>query len=322
MSYRLKYERFLWFHNNIKLSKHPNTRALMSHFEISQRTADRDIEFMRDRLGAPLYFNRSKNGYEYLDNNYELPSFWMKEDELIAFCIATRLISTVPDVELKETLKKFLLKFLKYSTFDDSFDIENIQKKISVKNIEYQRVSDEIFRSIVEVLLTDSAINITYYSPHRDELTMRTILPLHLLHYMGNWHIVAYCTKRKGIRNFALSRIKNISKTYEDVHLPQKIPSIKEYLRRNFGIIQSGKSKRVILMFSPTISSWIKELIWHPAQKTRFVEDGSLLLTIPVSDYKEIKREILKFGSDVKVIAPEELKEEIRDEINKMNKLY
>jgi predicted DNA-binding transcriptional regulator YafY len=48
------YERFLWFHNQVKAEKYPNSRTLAEKSELSRKTAQRDIEFMRDRLGAPL----------------------------------------------------------------------------------------------------------------------------------------------------------------------------------------------------------------------------------------------------------------------------
>ncbi len=113
-----------------------------------------------------------------------------------------------------------------------------------------------------------------------------------------------------------------MSKTYEDINIPGKIPPLKEYMRRNFGIIQGGKTRKVILKFSASISSWISELVWHPEQKAWHDEDGNLLLTIPVSDFKEIKHEILKFGAEVKVMAPVELIEEVKGEIRKMSSLY
>ena len=53
MSDRLKYERFLWFHGQIKAGRFPNAGNLAENFELSGRTAQRDIEFIRDRLDAP-----------------------------------------------------------------------------------------------------------------------------------------------------------------------------------------------------------------------------------------------------------------------------
>ena len=48
------YGRFIWFDSRVREKKYPNTTALANPFEISTKTAPRDIDFMRDRLNCPL----------------------------------------------------------------------------------------------------------------------------------------------------------------------------------------------------------------------------------------------------------------------------
>lgn len=50
--------------------------------------------------------------------------------------------------------------------------------------------------------------------------------------------------------------------------------------------------------------------------------NGNLFLRIPVADFREIRHEILKFGSSVEVLSPEELRNEIKKEIEKMSMVY
>jgi predicted DNA-binding transcriptional regulator YafY len=65
---KIIYERFFWFHNEIKNGKFPNTKTLAEKFETTRKTAQRDIEFMRDRMHAPLVYISAKIGYSYRDN--------------------------------------------------------------------------------------------------------------------------------------------------------------------------------------------------------------------------------------------------------------
>ena len=51
------YERFVWFDNQVRAKKYPNTTTLAEQFEISTKTAQRDIDFMRDRLNCPLQYD-------------------------------------------------------------------------------------------------------------------------------------------------------------------------------------------------------------------------------------------------------------------------
>lgn len=322
MGDQLKYERFIWFHNRIKAGKYPNARHLSEKFEISQRTAQRDIEFIRDRVNAPIKYDHVRRGFFYTNDAYELPSQWYDQDNVMAFALAVRLASTIPDTEIKQDLIDFIKKIVSNNQSDKKLNIEEISEKISVKNIEFSRVNEKFFHSIVNALFQNTPLLITYYSPHTNKRTDRTILPLHLIHYMGSWHIIAFCKLRNDLRDFSLSRIQSVSASKESVTLPANIPSIKEYSRKHFGIIQGGRTTEVKLKFSRAVSAWMIEQVWHPSQNVTLCEDGSLDMMFPAADFRELKRRILSYGADVQVEYPQELVNEVKEEIEKMGKVY
>lgn len=74
------YQRITWFHNKIINSGYPNARLLAQHFEISVRQAQRDIEYMRDSMNAPLVYCSKHRGYLY-EEEFVLPSFFLSENE-------------------------------------------------------------------------------------------------------------------------------------------------------------------------------------------------------------------------------------------------
>ena len=76
------------------------------------------------------------------------------------------------------------------------------------------------------------------------------------------------------------------------------------FLENTFGIFQNRQSFNVKLKFSLERSRWIRGEVWHEGQTEELQEDGSLILTIPVSHEQEIMMEILKHGSHVKVMEP------------------
>ena len=322
MGDRLKFERFLWFHNRLKSNSYPHAGDLAAAFELSHRTAQRDIEFMRERLGAPLEYDAARRGYFYTDGAYELPAPWFSEENVMALALAVRLASAIPDATIKQSLCSLLERAFNLQDSGPNIRAADISEKISVKNIEYSRVDEEYFHAVVDALLGERPVAIAYYSPHTNKKTVRTIVPLHLIHYMGSWHIIAYCTKRRGLRDFALSRVRAVNESLEEITLPPGLPSIKEYTRRHFGIMQGGETREVCLMFAPPVAEWMAEQVWHPLQKTVFETDGSLLMRFPVADFREVRRRILSHGAEVRVIAPEELAREIREEIARMGKIY
>jgi len=322
MSSKIIYERFLWFQNQIKKGGYPNTKTLAERFEITRKTAQRDIEFMRDRMGAPLVYLPEKRGFAYADNAYELPGFWLDEESLTSLLLAYRLVSAVPDKTLKTSLRSFLEQLLEKISLQKKISLKELSNKISVRNVQYSKTKEKIYHAILEALLCAQPVRIEYHSPHNAQITVRDILPLHLLHYMGTWHIIAHCALKNELRDFVLSRIRKIAPCENKMKACFTSEQVHKYIRRTFGIFQGKQKKSVCLCFSKDVSSWIAEQIWHPAQKISIKKDGRLCLTIPVADFREIKREILRHGAQVEVVSPPALRNEIKKEIEKMKKVY
>lgn len=322
MGKKLAYERYYWFHGQLKSGRYPNARKLAEEFEVSVKQAQRDIEFMRDRLAAPLNYSPDQKGYELDDAHYELPPVWLREEELLGLCLALRLASALPDFKLKKSLQELLEKFLTFRFLDSAPSLVDLKEKVSVKNVGYYRVDEATFRGVINALFRNAALRITYYTPHKHESSERTIQPLHLLCYMGSWHLIAYCAKKRGLRDFALSRIRSLELAPEPQKIPKGLPAISDFIRQNYGLLAGKHSTEVCLKFAPEVASWISEQVWAGAQKTIANDDGSLCLKFPVADFGEIRKEVLKYGSTVEVLSPRELREQVRAEIGKMAAIY
>jgi len=138
---------------------------------------------------------------------------------------------------------------------------------------------------------------------------------------MGTWHLIGYCHLRKEIRDFALSRISEPEVLVESFKIPAEF-DFKKYFLSTFGLYKGKTTKEVTLRFTPEKSKWIKDQIWHKDQKVKYLKDGSIELSFPVSDFSEIKREILKHGDDVEVIKPKILRGLIKAEAKNILKIY
>ena len=321
MSSGIILERYLWFHTEVKQNRHPNARNLADRFEITPKTAQRNIEFLRDRLNAPLRYIHARRGYDYEDDTWELPGLWLHEDELVSLVLSYRLAASVPDGELKDALKKLLNRIIANHAAA-AFSIDELNDKISVKNIAYAKTSEKIFHRVLEALLRAQPVRIEYRSPHTGQTTARDILPLHLLNYMGTWHIIAHCNVKKELRDFVLSRVQSVSASDVRIEARKSSASVKEFIRENFGIFHGSEKHNVCLRFAKDIVPWIAEQSWHPDQKEEIDKEGRLCLSFPVADFREIKREILRYGAQVEVVSPAALREEVKKEIEKMRNIY
>ena len=79
MSVDFAVERIIWLHKRIKDGYYPNAMRLSERFGISHRQAQRDCDYLRRKIGAPIAFDRSRQGYYYTED-FSLPDSIRIED--------------------------------------------------------------------------------------------------------------------------------------------------------------------------------------------------------------------------------------------------
>ncbi len=127
---------------------------------------------------------------------------------------------------------------------------------------------------------------------------------------------------RKGIRDFALSRIQAVKILEDDIEPHLKSLDIKSDIDSAHGIFFEGKREEVVLRFNEKISDYVREQVWFPGQTLTGETNGDVTLSFSVTDFRELVREILFFGADVEVVEPVALREIIKAHIKKLSRKY
>ena len=83
-------------------------------------------------------------------------------------------------------------------------------------------------------------------------------------------------------------------------------------------MVMRGRRIEVELLFAKTAAAWVKDKIWHPSQELTLQKDGRLKLFLRVADTAELVGWILSFGSQVRVLRPEPLREKVKEEAKKI----
>ena len=304
MAKKFSFERYIWFHSKLKAGRYPKLADLAEKFEISGRQAAREIDFMKNFFSAPIEYSHERNGYYYTEAGFELPNIWLDQEEIVALIISKRISTAIPDQRLK---KKIDFYFKKIASSTD-FDFADLEKRISLKNIHYYSVAPEIFASCAFALAKNRRMRITYRSAYRDEINAREISPLHLLLYLGNWHLIAYCHSRGDLRDFVLSRVVEMEILADLVSEALLARDIKGMIDKHYGIFLQGEEKLVKVRFHGRSVGIVRDQLWFAGQQLTEEKD-SLLLSFPVTDYREVLGDILRFGADAEVLEPAELRD-------------
>ena len=316
----LVFERYAWFDEQIQANRYPNAGTLARQFEICQRTAQRTIEKMRDRLGAPLEYDSARKGYYYPESSFTLPKLLVSQNELLAILLARNLLSQSAGGIISESIASFGKKLLG-QTGEFGLGEEQLRDSFSAIWNSYSPADAQTFQTLATALLQAQQIWFRYYSPANDQWNERIADPYHLQHYNGTWVLLAWCHLRQHWRKFNLSRMDSLSLTGQTFTARTKNDWL-HLLQGAFGIFQGGELIPVILRFSPHRARWVSRELWHPQQEVTSAPDGSLHIRLLVTDFREIKLKIMQYGADVEVLEPDALRAEIRDEIARMVDLY
>ena len=91
-------DRPLWrrlqtIHHEIKEGRFPNASSLARQLSVSTKTVQRDLDYLRDELDAPIEFSRDENGYAYTRSDYVLPFLPVDGKDLFSIGVAAQVLS-------------------------------------------------------------------------------------------------------------------------------------------------------------------------------------------------------------------------------------
>lgn len=312
-------ERYCWFHRQIQKERYPNAPSLARHFELSEKTAQRTIQFMRLRLGAPLEFDSSRRGY-YYTQAFELPLLQVSQNELLAILLAQKLLSDSAGGFIGQEIRTFGRKLFA-ATDHLGLNEERITAAFSSDWHGYTPAEATTFRIVADALIGSRDLTFDYFAPSTNEHSRRSVEPHHLQHYLGTWFLLAWCADAFDWRKFNLGHMRDLVIGKKEFRRRPLVEWQAE-LAGAFGIFQGGQRSTVRLRFSAFRARWVRHQHWHAEQTSTELPDGGIELCFPVTDFRELKLEIQKYGADVEVLEPVELRASLRDEIEKMARVY
>lgn len=317
-------ERFYRIDQLLHERKIVHIETFLEELEISRATFKRDIEYLRDRLNAPIVWDREAGGYRFdkpvTGNKYELPGLWFNASEIHALLTMQHLLRSLGPGLLSPHVDPLLTR-LKLLLESAEIPMDSVEKRIRILRVNARSYEPEHFSPIATAVLQRKKLGISYYTRSRDETQDRVLSPQRLTHYRDNWYLDAWCHMRNGIRSFSLDairRVRLISEQAQDVS-EQELDAI---LGTGYGIFSGKEVKWAELRFTPQRARWVSREAWHPEQKSRFDEEGRYILNVPYSDDRELVMDILKFGPEVEVLGPAPLRRRIIDLVGQTSGVY
>ena len=283
-------------------------------------TNERDENYIHPNdIRTPTTNSRRKEAYSYLNANINLSSSDLNTVEMTQIKDALSVMTRIKGRPEYRRLNEIILKL--------ETDLLNNQELPAIMGYDENEnlVGLEHLDALIEGIKEKEALEISYqlYTEEKPEKVI--VYPYYLKQYNKRWFLYGDRKDRpdlKYIPIFSIDRIKKVIPCHpeKEIYKESKV-EIEEYLKHVIGVSTSFDltPQTVFLKFHPKRYNYIKT---KPMHSTQVCNDSNCIVQISVIHNKELEQLILSFGADVKVIAPNILKENLRLISNNLNKMY
>jgi len=314
-------QRMMRLHAALKSHHFPNCQKIANELEVSAKTIQRDIDFMRDRLGLPIGYDPTRFGFYYTEAVTGFPSIEVSEGEITALFVAQKALAQYKGTPFERPLHSAFRKITDGLKDRVSFAWTDLEDVISFRSAGASPADLELFELVSKAVLRSVELDFEYRKLKSSAYEQRRVRPYHLGCLENQWYLFAEDLDRAQLRTFALPRMKSVSLTAKGFRRPADF-SITKILSGSFGVFSSGRKHRIRLRFDPYAARLVSERTWHESQKIRPLPDGSVTMQMELGGLEEIERWILSWGAHVRVLEPRTLVDRIQREAEGIAALY
>ena len=321
---KVQFWRLLKIDEQLRAKRFPSTRSLAKEFDVSKRTVERDIEFLRDRYEAPIEYDHSKCGYVYTQETFFLKSLFLTDEELFSAAVFEKALQQYRNTPIEGRLKAVFAKLTELLP-DDAVSVNTMWLGDALTFIPEPspEIRPEIFDAVFSGVKARWTIRFQYRSLTQTEPTTRMCEPYHIVCQRGAWYVIGRCADKNEERIFSFSRMSEIEVLKDRAfELPTGF-TVEQYIDKNVGVwLNRREPFTVRLLFSASVSVFAEEHIWNEEQTVQVHEDKSVEVSFKTTQFEEIKRFVLGQGATVRVLEPPELVQAVQKEIEEMRSLY
>jgi proteasome accessory factor B len=294
---------------------------MVREFGIARRTANRDLLDLQD-MGLDLMYEDLSDGQRQWYASYKSRQILVRYSigDVMSLFLGRRMFDFLENTSLKDGLERIYTHVETQLTKQK--DLDNA-KKLSQKVYlvhegpkKLPKKTSEILDEVLSGLLYEHKVKIRYVN-HRGEETRFTICPYTLVAYKRGLYLLGAVEDWRGnMFTYSLERIKS-AKWLKGEHFDYPAEYDPEKFFDKALFIAPADPVKVELVFTKGTKPFIRIRKYHRSQRFKDLPDGSVKMTLKVPANFETVNWILSFGSNVEVISPPELRDMVREELDR-----
>ncbi|MBU1168602.1 MAG: WYL domain-containing protein [Proteobacteria bacterium] len=302
-------------------------KDLVENLGITDRSVSRLLNAI-EKLNIPIFdeqvpLEKQKRWHidaTYVDRlpNLSLPKIALTFSEIISLCMMAGESVVFKGTEIDNHIRTTLTKLMFFVPKETRKDLSSLKRIFISKSMGSKTYAgkESVIETLTESILNNNSCKITYHVFYNDTVKEETIGPLHFYENNGGLYLFALKLSDNSVRSYAVERIRRISKLNQDVDYPANF-NPEDQLNSAFDLTH-GDPVTVKIHFSPNEARYIIEKTWAKIQHIDNHPDGSLTLSMATSGYRDVKRWIMSFGKEARLLEPEGMRKEIEGELKEI----
>jgi predicted DNA-binding transcriptional regulator YafY len=332
---RSAFKRIYYIDSKISSGCYPNVPSLAAGWETSESTINRDIDYMRIMLNAPIEYDYKHKGYYYSEKSFRLPAGFVSSEELLTLGMTKSLLSLYKNTPLYDTAYALMdVITAPLDAADENYNETNktnswYEDRIVVPQPASAPVPPELWNIIITALRENRMMTFDYQGVNDEDYKSRCVDAWQLLFDNGAWYLYSFDRKRKAVRMFALGRMQNAVLSTETFKLPPnydyasctgKDKDGNVLAQSYFGIFAGGKVLKYRIALSGPAIFLAKERTWANDQSVKKTKNG-IVMNFTSTQYDKVFEWVLARGAYACPLAPSELVERWKNNLKDMTKL-
>jgi len=288
----------------IEVGDYPNCRTLAQKLEISPKTIQRDITYMRDQMGVPVVYHPQRFGF-YFDGPVTLSDpLDVSEGELAAILIAQKALQQYRGTVFEQPLRSACQKIEQALRGRVSVNLEDLDEAFSFRDTGTTDIQPDVFDKVGQAVRESRELRFRYQKLGAPGYERRWVRPYHLGCVNNQWYLFSYDVRRKQMRTFALVRLREPLVQPQQFERPEEF-SVASYLSHSLNVFRgAGEPEEVRVEFDAWAAGLVRNRQWHQSQKIRELKGGAVEVELQLSGFEEVERWVLGFGAHARVTHP------------------
>jgi predicted DNA-binding transcriptional regulator YafY len=307
---RPPWERIHRIHQLLQRGEYPNCSSVAREFEVTSRTIQRDMDFMKYRLELPIEYDARRYGFRYTRAVDSFPATSATEAEEFSMWVARKAVAQLGGTPFEAPLESVSRKLNGPGGEREAFSRAGTDALVSFRPFAPGSAAAGVFDVILTGLRERRVLGFTYRKLGAEREEARRIHPYHLACVDGHWYLFGHDVDRRAIRTFVLERL-TAPRLFAERFERDPGFDVEDYLRGSFTVHRGGGDHEVEIEFDRWATDLVRGRTWHRSQAVTLDERGGSKMTLRLNSLREVERWVLSWGAHARVTKPRELAERV-----------